>query len=185
MKKYSALVPLLLLFAWAGCRKQEIPDGIPPLFPFEVVITQEGTPLADAVVIMFSDTVPYMISGRTDAEGKAVMVTQDHSGVPEGEFKVSVSKEVPTPSKFGEFPPDGQAEADGNAELAAVQAVEQWNKDRKNEYRPTHSYVHQKYLLKETTDLIVDTTGIKTITFDVGPAVDDLSFPEDSSRTPR
>ena len=134
---------------------------------------------------MFSDAVPYIISGKTDAEGKAVMNTQDHPGVPQGEFKVTVVKEVPTPSQFGDAPPEVQGGPDVDMELAEAKAADEWRKKRENEYRPTHSYVAKKYALKETTDLTVSTVGVESVTLDVGPAVDDLSFPDDSSPTPK
>ncbi|MDR3110955.1 MAG: hypothetical protein LBU65_14900 [Planctomycetaceae bacterium] len=67
---------------------------MPKLFPCEIVVTQDGQPLSDAVVIAQPvDGSQWNASGSTDANGKAVLFTQGlYKGAIEGKYKVIVQK---------------------------------------------------------------------------------------------
>ncbi|MDO5552824.1 MAG: hypothetical protein Q4G68_03605 [Planctomycetia bacterium] len=184
MKKYFAILLTFLASVFLGCGSNSLPDGMPPLKPFDITITQEGAPLEGATVFLHSNAVPYVIAGKTDATGKAALSTQSYRGVPDGEFKVVVVKEVATPSKYGETAPGGEPKPGEDPEVANARAYEEWTANREKEYRPTHCYVARKYGTEETTDLTVTTSGSSSATLDVGPAVDELFFPEDSATKP-
>jgi hypothetical protein len=88
----KTLVPFLsaLVFV-AGCG-QKLPDGMPKLYPVTISVTQDGTPLAGANVVL-SGTHQWVSVGTTDAQGNAVLYTQgNYPGVPEGISKVAVTK---------------------------------------------------------------------------------------------
>jgi len=97
-RKLSFVIVFLVLFAGVvvtnGCSKQRRPDGMPPIYPCTIVITQEGKPLADASVRLYSNEVMFYVSGTTDASGSAVIRTHgEFPGAPEATYKVVVSKE--------------------------------------------------------------------------------------------
>lgn len=187
MKKYIFVVlagGLLSMVSFFGCGGEKLPDGMPPLFPYEITITQEKTPLEGASVYLVSDAVPYVIAGKTDASGLATMKTQDYTGVPAGDYKVTVSKVETTPSQYGETPPESEAAEGETPEEAQMKTMKEWENQRRHEYRPTHSYVDAKYETPESSELTLTVSKSGSANFDVGPAVDDLTFPEDSSSTP-
>jgi len=71
---------------------------LPPLFPVEITITQEKTPLSGATVALevigeTSGTL-YFPAGITDENGKAVIKTYGFDGAPAGNYKVTVRKTV-------------------------------------------------------------------------------------------
>lgn len=179
MKKHIALVLSLVIAAFMGCNfSKPLPDGMPSLSPFDIIITQDGTPLEGAVIYLHSDVIPYIATGKTDETGKASMITQDFPGVPDGEFKVVVIKEIATPSQYGDIPPTVEAKEGEDPAVVEAKAYTEWEAKRKAEKCPTHSYVNKKYGTKESTDLTVNTAGSDSITLDVGPAVDDVSYPD-------
>jgi hypothetical protein len=80
-----------------GCQGTSRPKDLPPLYPCEIIVTQDGKPLDDAVV----DLVPtetantkYRASSVTDTNGKAFMATYGFRGVPAGRYKVCIWKTV-------------------------------------------------------------------------------------------
>ena len=81
-----------------GCAKDDgRPKDLPPLFPAEITITQEGNPLAGATVALEATggtSSVYHPSGITNESGKAVMSTYGFDGVPAGTYKVTVRKTV-------------------------------------------------------------------------------------------
>ncbi|MDR2438194.1 MAG: carboxypeptidase-like regulatory domain-containing protein [Planctomycetaceae bacterium] len=94
---YIYFLPIMILFATfcSGCGGVKTPDGMPKLFPCEVVVTQEGQPLTGATITVQSADSPWNATGGTDTNGKAVLFTQGkYSGVPAGKYKVIVNKTV-------------------------------------------------------------------------------------------
>ena len=94
-----AIMFMLAILSITGCgRDISRPADLPPLFPCEIKITQEGTPLAGATVSLepidgITDT-NYFASAITDERGRAIMVTYGFNGVPVGRYKVTVRKTI-------------------------------------------------------------------------------------------
>lgn len=94
-----------------GCGPK-MPDGMPPLQPTTITVTQGSAPLANAVLniksVDPSTTNNFTCGGTTDANGVAVVVTHgQYKGIPEGKYKVAVSCTVgegtpPPPSPIDE-----------------------------------------------------------------------------------
>ena len=157
-----------------GCNGLKLPQGMPELVPCKVAVTQEGKPLEGARVQLVTEAHGYVIDGLTGADGVAVMKTSgSYTGAPAGTYKALVTKSVPTPSKFGEDVPSKDDER------------ATWEKNRANEYRPTHSYVDKKYAKAKTSDLSasVDKANAE-VKLEVGKAVDDITIPADSAKKP-
>jgi hypothetical protein len=102
MKKFDipySLCFLGLVLLVTGCGPT-LPKGFPKLYPTILTVTQEGQPLADADVLLYSATdssLRWVVSGRTDASGQAQLKTVataqiSVSGAPLGKFKVTVIK---------------------------------------------------------------------------------------------
>lgn len=70
----------------AGCGKSG-----PKLHPASGTVTLDGKPLADATVT-FVPSAGRPSDGKTDASGKYAIMTNGQPGVPEGDYKVAVSK---------------------------------------------------------------------------------------------
>ena len=94
-----ALISIALIWSFVGCSKSKQPDGFPPVYPCEITITMNGTPLVGANVSLSSSLEsPWFSGGVTDDKGVAKINTYSFVGAPEGEYKVLVSKyELPPP----------------------------------------------------------------------------------------
>lgn len=93
------IVPLILVaLSIAGCTGNDgRPADLPPLFPCEITITQEGNPLVGATVGLESigeSQGTYFPAGITDDRGKTVLSTYGYDGAPAGKYKVTVRKTV-------------------------------------------------------------------------------------------
>jgi len=107
---FVALVSVTMLLCLTGCGGPKKPDGFPPLYPCEVIITKNGVPLEGASVQFNSSDARWPPAGTTDAQGVAVINTLSHPGAPEGEYKVLVSKyELPPPIADGASGGSGDA----------------------------------------------------------------------------
>jgi hypothetical protein len=86
----------ILVISLLGCSSGRVPPkGMPRLYSCVVTITQEGEPLAGAIVKLHPQGVPlnWTVSGKTDEMGKAIIHTDGYfSGAPAGEYKVTVDK---------------------------------------------------------------------------------------------
>lgn len=88
-----AAISAMLVFA--GCRQALKPEGFPPIYSCTIMLTQEGKPLTDAEVILYSDddSCPWAVTGTTDSAGVAKIRTHGRfGGAPGGRFIVTVSK---------------------------------------------------------------------------------------------
>ena len=93
-------IRLLLIFFFScflccGCRDDSRPDDLPQLHPCQIVFSQEGKPLVGAIVFLHpTDPASRWTSGgTTDEQGIVTLMTHARfSGVPLGEYKVTVSK---------------------------------------------------------------------------------------------
>jgi len=88
---FPLCVALTLLFS--GCDTRPKPDGLPPLLPLTLTLTQDGTPLSGASVTLFADDGAWTIGGTTNASGNVSPMTHGkYPGVPAGQYKVCVFK---------------------------------------------------------------------------------------------
>ena len=93
MKKYTLLFVALLI---CGCNSK--PQDVPELYPCQVTVTNGGTPIAEADVILglTSESSSASMTGITNSSGVATMYTKrlnwKGQGVPAGEYIVTISK---------------------------------------------------------------------------------------------
>jgi hypothetical protein len=137
---------LLGLFSVIGCQQAQRPDGLPDLFPFQLVLTQDSQPLHGASVQLVSPEIPFPVTGTTDANGVAFLVTYGQfSGVPLGTYKVVVIK----------------TETEGET-----------SEEKRTQPIFIYSLVDPALANRETTTLEVTVeNGKKTVTLDVGKPV--------------
>ena len=90
--KYVLALNVVILMA-VGCG-EKLPAGMPKPVPCEILVTQEGKPLENALVALQpSDNGTWSAVGNTDATGKAIVFTMDrYKGAVPGKYKVLVSK---------------------------------------------------------------------------------------------
>jgi len=137
------LISLLLLVTCAGCfGGPQKPAGLPELHPLTLTLTQDGQPLADAIVSLKSldNANIWAVGGTSDTQGAVkVMTAGDFPGAPAGQYKVTVIK----------------TETEVNGKI-----------------KTDYSVIDQKLISSTTTLLEVDVTpGKNTATLDVGKAV--------------
>ena len=158
------IITLLVVCVFSGCGGPQRPAGFPDLFPCDIKVTQEGEPLAEAVVRLLpeSGTNEWIISGKTDAYGIAKISTHaQFAGAPAGTFKVCVSKLYETPSQFE--PP---------ADSASYGEWQEWRDKTMAEKRPRFSLVKPEFDdIAKTPFSITVSKGKTRETFDVGEAV--------------
>ncbi|MDR2705529.1 MAG: hypothetical protein LBC02_07095 [Planctomycetaceae bacterium] len=85
-----------VLTVLSGCRNG-IPSDIPPLQPVELTFTQNGDPLPDAIVTLYSEELDFKwsIGGGTDANGHVLLMTNGrYAGVPKGTYKITVDRVI-------------------------------------------------------------------------------------------
>ena len=174
MRKLLVCLAVLTAISFlSGCQGQKQPAGMPELVPFEITVMQDGKPLEGAAIELKSETVGYMVDGRTDEKGKIKLKTNgQYDGVPKGEYIALVTKNVTTKSQYADVIPASDKEAD---EIA---------KKMKNEYVPTHCFVDKKFANIKTSGLTVSVTGPGATTLDVGKAVDDIIIPKNTKPRP-
>ena len=153
---------LFTLFC-TGCG-QKLPAGMPLLHPTSITITQEDTPLDNAIVQLISSDPTlsqWGPSGITDANGVAVLNTNGlYRGAPEGRYKVLVTKREMEKHPHPEWAnlPDGDP---------------QYLKFREENLKlKSYDYVEPKYGLLLETPLEADIAkGKNELRFDVGKKV--------------
>ena len=148
------VVSVLLVFTFlAGCSGQRLPDGMPRLFPCEIIILQGGEPLAQAMVTIIptEEGNKWSASGRTDDAGKAIMYTWgQYAGAPEGTYKVVI----------------GKTEVVGAPPAATTEEAARRPPDR------FYELVEAIYSEASTTPLEIEVKrGTRTFTLDAGEAV--------------
>ena len=162
MKKLLILLSLITLL---GCTRQSVPDGLPKLVPVTLTITQEGTPLAGAIVSVVDPGggIQFMVGGTTDVNGSVVLHTHGlYKGAPLGKFKVRVVKtEADQPP--ADLPPPPPL---GTKEFEAYR--------KQLDKLKTYMLVEKRYTQLNTTPLELEITGPLTTTLDVGKAVRDV-----------
>jgi len=142
-----------------GCR-ENLPAGMPKLYPASVTVTQEGKPLAGALVQLIpedSANSSWGPGGTTNTSGVVVLQTNGkYKGAPLGKYKVTVSKREKEPHP--------------NPELAGGPEFRRYVEIDKN--LKTYSYVEPQYGSIAKTPLSVEVTAReKTYTVDAGKAI--------------
>ncbi len=85
----------LVFMTQFGCGGPKKPSDLPKLYSCTLTVTQDGSPLAGATVLLFSEDKSlnkWNISGITDASGVVKMNTHNFKGVPVGNYIVTVTK---------------------------------------------------------------------------------------------
>ncbi|MDR1960343.1 MAG: carboxypeptidase-like regulatory domain-containing protein [Planctomycetaceae bacterium] len=155
--KSHPLILFLFCATLTGCnRNSPRPDDLPELSLCKITVTQNGVPLQDAEVAIFSKDTSAKYrnaTGTTDTEGIAEMRTYGFSGVPVGTYKVTVKKTVLEGAK--EYVDDyGATQVSGGKD---------------------YNFVNRRYLDEKTTDLEIEiTAGKNEISVDVGKPVHEL-----------
>ncbi len=145
---------------FTGCQGKKRPDGFPKLYSVTLEVLQKGQPAEGVAITLVSknQSVPWAVGGKTDASGKAILVTHgQYRGVPNGEYSVIMSK----------------TETDNIDELlAGPDETKRQDKADQNKSYKTYSLIETKYNDAKTSDLELKVEG-KSInqTFDLGPAV--------------
>ena len=159
-------ITAVLLFVASGCGGKKKPADLPPLYPCEITVIQDGKPLEGATVSLNADgtSLRFTVAAKTDKVGVAKIKTDiDWLGAPVGKYKVCIRKVVaPATDTSEEIPSDPTAYAEYQKKLASQSAQ-------------TKSLVDRKYLRPHTTPVSIEVTesGFSD-TIDVGTAVDDL-----------
>lgn len=157
MFRYSFVLLLVSSLVLVGCNQEELrPDGMPKIYPCEILVTQEGTPLANAGVSFAPEdtSMRFSGSGTTDATGKAKIFTYGFEGSPAGKFKVTVVKTIPEGGKESVDPSSGAKSMVG---------------------QKIYSYVEKQYTSFDSSTLEIEVkTGKNSATFEVGKAVHDF-----------
>jgi hypothetical protein len=100
MRNFSISLTLGTVIAvlfFGGCgKKSNLPDDFPEIALCEIIVTQDGKPLTDALVTLIPQNIvtPYAqgCTGITGENGKASIQTYGQAGVPLGKYKVVISK---------------------------------------------------------------------------------------------
>jgi hypothetical protein len=164
-----------LLLSCISCGGPKRPDGMPPLHPTRIVITQAGELLEGATVTLVNIDDPsyrWIVGGVTDARGVCQVRTQgEFAGAPEGRYKVLVQRTITTESETRRQPMPEDAQA-ARAYYEQIAAEER-----------SFDTVNLKYKQFDTTDLEIEITrGSNVKEFDVGEAVRQEFIPFGASR---
>ncbi|MDR0609790.1 MAG: hypothetical protein LBG58_06750 [Planctomycetaceae bacterium] len=94
---FKQILFLISLVLVVGCTREQRPEGIPTLYPCIITITQDGKPLAGAMVTLYtesSDDRRWSPGGTTNPQGAVqIKVLGKYSGAPVGTYKVTVEKQ--------------------------------------------------------------------------------------------
>jgi hypothetical protein len=159
-------VHVCLLIFLTSCGGEPRPKDMPALHSTTVTITQDGSPLADAVVTFVSgdsSTSKWAVGGRTDSQGVCNVKTQGtFAGAPVGKYKVCVTKIEETESQTEKGPKPDPNDMDALNKYHAQVAAE----------KKSFDVVDEKYKLAVTSDLEIEVVaGSNNQKFDVGKAI--------------
>ena len=151
MRTFITLLSIVSITFLSGCDSgPPRPADLPTLHRVTLTITQEGTPLAEADVVLTS-TMPQtysLASGTTDANGVVLLRTYGFDGVPAGRYTITVSKVAIE---------GGTEQQDGPATIIIGGQI--------------YQYVAADYLDVGTSPLSIEVAGRMEQAFDIGAAV--------------
>ena len=87
---FALVIPL-----FSGCGGEQLPPGIPKLYPATLTVTQDGKPLADAEIVMINadPSTSWSAGGVTNQNGVLKLRTMGrYEGAPVGKYIVAVQK---------------------------------------------------------------------------------------------
>lgn len=152
----------LVLPVGCGGKSSPKPAGFPDTVPCVVTVTQEGSPLAGAMVSLVpaDGAKDWLFSATTSASGEAKIFTYGRAeGAPKGKYKVVVTKTETDASKY--TMPDESDSA----------AMERYMQNTMNEKLNSYSLIETGFTDASTTTLELEITGKTAQTFDVGKKV--------------
>jgi hypothetical protein len=165
--KYSTYILILLIFI-TGCKKN-IPADLPPLYPCEITVIQNGLPLDGATVILSytNESRPtegqrWFPMGVSDENGIVLIRSNSlYDGAPKGVYKVTVQKTISGKSKYGPPPPENSPK------------YEKWEEIVNNEEIPVYGLVETQYTDADKTPHQIEIQkGKNKLTVDVGKSVE-------------
>ena len=165
MMKYTFLILIVTLMTFTGCQfgGETLPEGLPKLVPATIQLTQDGTPLAGATVMLFdtSGSQQWSPGGLSDSNGTIELYTNGrYKGAPEGKFKVVVTKTETDPSKLGTAPSEDDPKYGEHLNQLA------------NEKRDSYTLIEKKFTDAKNTPLEVEIKkGGEVQKLDVGAKV--------------
>ncbi|MDR1384520.1 MAG: carboxypeptidase-like regulatory domain-containing protein [Planctomycetaceae bacterium] len=171
MRKLEPFILFFLLFAFFGCG-DKLPPGMPKLYETVLTITQDGSPLANANVLVISEdyaVVPYSAGGQTDKSGKVRLLTEGrYKGLPAGKYIIAVSKiegpDVTLPTKVN-----------------TDEEIAEYNKLTDEIAKNSFMVVSEDFSDPAKSPLRLEVQRKTTATFDVSPKVK-LKPPTDTTR---
>jgi hypothetical protein len=142
MKKICRLSCLLMLVLCLGCGKK-LPEGMPPLQPYTLVMLQDGKPVDNVLVRLYpmdQSLSKWTVGAVSQKNGEAVLKTLgQYNGAPTGKYKVTAMKT---------FIQDVEG---AKEKLTEKQKAEGVGVPQKKVV-----YVNPKYEFENTTDLVVE-----------------------------
>jgi hypothetical protein len=153
-----------------GCGDDR-PSDMPPLQPVVLTFIQDGVPLSDAIVTLYSTdpNFKWSVGGGTEETGQVVLMTNGrYTGAPEGKYKITVDKVVrngPPVPKESELPEDEEQRQKIFNDIDKQTSITR--------------IIDKKFLEEKSTPLEFDVVkGKNTQTFDLGKSVNQV-LPKD------
>lgn len=101
-------LPFLMAAIMLTSCSEKKPEGLPALYPCKIKVVQEGAPLSGVSIFLKSSESKFPSTGTTDSGGTAEIFTMGkYSGVPEGEFIITLEKRISDPEKVEPEVKDG------------------------------------------------------------------------------
>lgn len=149
----------LLTLSMLGCGGKPRPEGLPELYPVRFVVTQEGTPLADATVQFVPDgNSKWSTGGVTGTDGSLIPNTHgEFPGIPLGKYKVIVTKILKEGDPIPSTPMNDEEKKAWDAYWKSGKTEKQFN------------CVEKKYGGNDTPLIIEVKADSKEIPLDAGP----------------
>ena len=158
---FSCLFACTVSVFW-GCGGEQLPPGMPRLYPATLTVTQDGKPLEGASIILTNvdPSVSWSAGGATDQNGVLRLRTMGrYDGVPAGTYRVAVSKiESPNLTLPDEMPSDPEG-------------VREYNRILREIENNTFYVVDPKFSLGNSELEVEISPSNLRVTVDVSPAV--------------
>jgi hypothetical protein len=97
MNMFKQILFLVFAVLVVGCTREYRPEGLPTLYPCTLTITQDGQPLAGAMVTLYTESSEdrrWSSGGTTNSQGVIkIKVLGKYLGAPAGTYKVTIEKQ--------------------------------------------------------------------------------------------
>lgn len=153
MKKLLLVLCISALTAFAGCG-QKAPAGMPKTIPCYVTVVSGGSPVESAQIILYTEEGGSLtVCGTTNSSGRADLNTIKANfvgkGAPEGEYKVTVLKEVPIE----------HTKTQEELEKMTPPQAEAYEREMQKQRASKPRIVPKSYITKDTTPFSVSITS--------------------------